>query len=160
MKSPFEELEIDPQLVSEFFAVFARFEYAMKASRYCRADRHDNAIPNWNLLIADLGEAVAAYPDVENGELVGYLLSEPPDIQKFVDGQPKFEAVPLDGANRGASAIIAARRVRNNLFHGGKHTAHSPPERDTKLMQAALLVLDACLLADPCLNSEFEHQLF
>ena len=59
----------------------------------------------------------------------------------------------------GAQAIEAAKRVRNNIFHGGKHTPHSPPERDAKLVQAARAVLEVCLLADAELKSEFEHQL-
>jgi len=159
MKSPFEELQIDPDLVCEFFAVFSRFEYAMKATRYCGRDRHMNAVPDWKSLMTDVGETFSQYHGDECGNLIEYLLTEPPQVQKVVDGQPRFVSAPLEGETVGAKAIEAAKRVRNNLFHGGKHTAHSPPERDTQLVKGALAVLELCLAADGELNSEFELQV-
>lgn len=157
MKSPFEDLQIDPGLVCEFFAAFARFEYAMKATRYCDGDRHGNARPDWVTLKSELGEAISL-DEAAQGAIV-YLLAEPPMIQKLVDDRAEFRGEPLAGDNQGAQAIEAAKRVRNNLFHGGKHTPHSPPERDTELVCTALTILQACLSADSDLNAEFEHQL-
>jgi len=159
MKSPFDDLQIDPAEVCEFFSVFARFEYAMKATRYCDSDRYGNAMPDWRSLEADLGGLIGELQVPVIDEAIAYLLDEPPQVQKVVDRHPQFQAVPLDGETSGAKAIEAAKRVRNNLFHGGKHTPHSPPERDTRLLRAASVILDACLIADPALNAEFEHQL-
>ncbi len=159
MKSPFEDLQIDPSLVCEFFAVFSRFEYAMKATRYCGADRYQNAVPDWRGLQGHLGEPLAASTDEGLRAAIGYLLAEPPQVQKVINDRPQFQASPLAGANTGAQALEAARRVRNNLFHGGKHTAHSPPERDTRLIDAALTVLQACLSLSPDLESEYDHQV-
>lgn len=160
MKSPFEELQIDPALVCEFFAVFARFEYAMKATRYCAEGKRGVARPDWQTLKADLGEAITQLHDEAIHSGIEYLVAQPPEVQNVVDKQPTFQAVPLDDKTSGAKAIEASRRVRNNLFHGGKHTGHSPPERDEKLILAAIAVLGACLAVDPQINSEFEHQLF
>jgi hypothetical protein len=159
MKSPFEDLQIDPSLVCEFFAVFSRFEYAMKATRYCGADRHQNAVPDWRGLQRDLGEPLAAATDESLQVAIAYLLAEPPWIQRVIDGRPDFQTSPLVGANAGVQALEAARRVRNNLFHGGKHTPHSPPERDARLIEAALMVLRTCLALSPDLDSEYDHQL-
>ena len=159
MKSPFEELRMDCALVCKFFAVFARFEYAMKATRYCGSDRHGNAVPNWRCLKAALGEPVSRMQDEAVRSAIAYLLATPPEIQKVINEHPQFQPMPLCGENLGAKAIEATKRVRNNLFHGGKHTPHSPPEHDTRLVQAAIAVLQSCLDADPELNSEFEHQL-
>lgn len=159
MKSPFEELQIDPAEVCEFFAVFARFEYAMKASRYCGHDRHGNAVPDWRSLKANLGGPICEMHIDVIDKAIDYLLDDPPQVQKVVDEGPQFQPVPLDGDTVGAKAIEAAKRVRNNLFHGGKHTPHSPPERDTKLLRSASAILDACLMVDPELKTEFEHQL-
>ncbi len=127
MKSPFEELKVDRSLVCGFFAVFARFEYAMKATRYCRGDRHGIAVPDWNSLTKDLGDPIAEHFNDTPNELIDYLLFEPPEVQMFIDGSPKFEAMPLDGANRGAQAIDAAKRVRNNYFMEGS-TRRIPPQ--------------------------------
>ena len=159
MKSPFEELQINAGLVCEFFGVFARFEYAMKATSYCTGDRFGNALPDWRELKGKLGQPVSEVETDRVVTAIAYLLEEPPQVQLYVDGRPEFVERVLDGENSGAQAIEAAKRVRNNLFHGGKHTPHSTPERDTKLIQASLAVLGACLAIDETLNTEFEHQL-
>ena len=139
MKSPFDDLQIEEAEVCEFFAVFARFEYAMKATRYCRGDRYGNAVPDWHSLKENLGGVISETGDEATDKAIAYLVHEPPLVQKVVDERPE--------------------RVRNNLFHGGKHTPHSPPERDAKLVQTARAILEVCLLVDAELNSEFEHQL-
>ena len=148
MRSPFEDLQIDGALVCEFFAVFARFEYAMKASRYCTSDRWNNAVPDWRALKQDLGPALEQAPDNDLGRAMAFLLDAPPLVQKWVDRRPKFQEVPLAGNSDGAKVLESAKRVRNNLFHGGKHTPHSPPDRDTQLIKAALCVLQHCLEID------------
>lgn len=159
MKSPFDDLQIEAAEVCEFFAVFARFEYAMKATRYCRGDRFGNAVPDWHSLKDSLGGAITETGDEDTDKAITYLVHEPPLVQKFIEERPEFREAQLDGDTMGAQAIEAAKRVRNNIFHGGKHTPHSPPERDAKLVQAARAVLEVCLLADAELKSEFEHQL-
>ncbi|PNQ76006.1 hypothetical protein BA950_09300 [Erythrobacter sp. SAORIC-644] len=159
MKSPFEDLQIDAALVCEFFGLFARFEYAMKATKYCGTDRHGNAIPDWRKLKAEMGEPIAELQEHRIVDAIAYLLDEPPQVQKYVNSRPEFMELDLDGENSGAKAIEAAKRVRNNLFHGGKHTPHSPPERDTRLIEASLAVIEACLSVDEQLKTEFEHQV-
>ena len=159
MKSPFEDLQINSELVCEFAAVFMRFEYAMKASDYCAGDRWHNAVPNWKLLKDDLGMKLDQLQDMEVQQAIQCLLKDPPQVQKFLYGRPGFQQTPLLGATEGAKALEAAKRVRNNLFHGGKHTPHSPPERDTRLLEASFVVLRACLALNKELASEYEHQI-
>lgn len=159
MKSPFDDLQIDAALVCEFFGVFARFEYAMKATSYCAGDRYGNALPDWRELKEKLGQPVSEVETDQVVAAIACLLAEPPQVQMCVGGRPEFMELKLDGGNSGAQAIEAAKRVRNNLFHGGKHTPHSAPERDTSLIQASLAVIEACLAVDEILNTEFEHQL-
>jgi len=157
MKSPFDDLEIDKALVCEFFATFMRFEYAMKETSYCSAGAYDIARPDWKKFKSDFGDLVVEGDGCSKD--IAYLVEKPPEIQQYVDGRLRFSAVPLDGDSFGARAIEAAKRVRNNLFHGGKHTRYSPPERDERLIRAALSVLEICLEHDPALRAEFEHQL-
>ena len=159
MRSPFEDLEIDGALVSEFFAVFARFEYAMKASHYCKSDQWNNAVPDWPALKQNLGPTLENTTDRDLRRAMEFLLDAPPLVQKCVDGAPNFQVVPLAGNSKGAKVLNAAKRVRNNLFHGGKHTPHSPPARDTELIEAALCVLQHCLEMDQELAGEYGHQI-
>ena len=159
VKSPFDDLQFDAALVCEFFGVVARFEYAMKATTYCTGDRYGNALPNWRELKEKLGQPISEVEASPAVEAIAYLLEEPPQVQMYVDGRVEFVQLELDGENSGAKAIDAAKRVRNNLFHGGKHTPHSPPERDTRLIKASMAVIEACLSVNEALNTEFEHQV-
>jgi hypothetical protein len=52
--------------------------------------------------------------------------------------------------------LIYVRRVRNNLFHGGKFNGRwFEPERSELLLGHCLTVLQACLAASPDLNTAF-----
>ncbi|WP_125997908.1 hypothetical protein [Sphingobium yanoikuyae] len=159
MKSPFEDLQIDSSLVYEFVAAFMRFEYAMKATDYCRQGNYNNAEPNWNDLKTKLGPLILD-SNPKTKAAVRYLNRWPPKVQKYESGQAIFREVPLVGETNGGRAIEAAKRVRNNLFHGGKHTAHSKPKRDENLIRCAIKILDACLENDAVLKTEFDHQTF
>jgi len=86
---------------------------------------------------------------------MAYLLSKPPEVQMYRDGKAVFVATPLRGDNDGQRALEALKRVRNNLFHGGKHTNHSPEERDRRLLGHALVVLEATVDLDLDLSSVY-----
>lgn len=156
MRSPFEGLAADHGLVCEFFATFARFEYAMKGSNYCTSDRWDNAVPDWQKLQRDLGPRLENVPGGDLTDVMKLLLGSPPRIQKFQNGHPDFVEVPLNGGSDGAKALEAAKRVRNNLFHGGKHGRHATPDRDTQLVAASLQLLLRCLELDNDLRGVYE----
>jgi hypothetical protein len=72
----------------------------------------------------------------------------------FKNNNAVFQNEPLEGANDGERAIEAAKRVRNNLFHGGKHI-HSKPGRDEKLVRCSLTILQACLNLHEGLGRKF-----
>lgn len=106
--------------------------------------------------MADMGGILDGlqYPDLL--EAIEYLLGNPPQVQKLTDGGLEFQPVDLTGDTRGAMALEAAKRVRNNLFHGGKHTGHSPEGRDSRLVRSALTVLHHCLTEDPDLAAAYD----
>jgi hypothetical protein len=85
---------------------------------------------------------------------IRYLVDYPPKIQMFKNNNAVFQNEPLEGANDGERAIEAAKRVRNNLFHGGKHI-HSKPGRDEKLVRCSLTILQACLNLHEGLGRKF-----
>ena len=159
MTSPFENLPLDRTLVCEFFAIFSRFEYALKATDFCVAGRSGAAMPDWRAFRELIGANLSSCDDIEVMSAIQFLITYPPQVQKAEEGRAVFRAVDLQGNNDGERAIEAAQRVRNNLFHGGKHTPNSPPERDEKLIRCSRLVLQACLKFRPGLHAEFEHQV-
>ncbi|ROM16902.1 hypothetical protein BK643_13985 [Pseudomonas protegens] len=142
--SPFDGLHLNRELTCEFFAVFSRFEFALKESGFVREGR-GSIEPAWRRYAEDVAKLLI----VERGSLldksINYLCAEPPLFQV---GAQRWEHRALHGNSKLEQAIDAAKQVRNNLFHGGKHTPHSPPGRDNKLVKSSLVVLYACLTAD------------
>jgi len=127
-------------LACQFFAVFSRFEFALKDSGYVNTNRHGRAVPDWDRFAAVVTLEVPADSDLALA--IEFLNREPPQVQTSAHN---WDHIPLRGNTQIARAIDAAQRVRNNLFHGGKHTPHSQPGRDQALVQAALVVLLACV---------------
>ena len=144
LKDPFEHLAVQRDLVTEFVAVFARCEFAMKETSY-RRDEHGIAAPAWRKLQAD----ARAWLEVEEGselhDAIEFLRSHPPKIETFAAG---FQPEPFKQADPIAQAIESATRVRHNLFHGGKHHGEQEVGRDERLVRAALVVLLA--VVDQC----------
>lgn len=150
--------EIPQALVYTFFESFARFECAMKESDCCGRGRNNRAEPNWTKLAERLGPLLAAQQGRKLGFAMAYLLSKPPEVQVFRDGRAVFVKTPLRGENDGQRVLDALKRVRNNLFHGGKHTHHSPEERDPSLLECALVVLEAIADLDVNLSAVYRGQ--
>lgn len=156
ISSPFDGLRIPQDLVCEFFAVFSRFEFALKETGFLIPGR-ERAEPDW----LRFGHVAAEWLNVEPGSAlesaIAYLTDEPPQVQTRERGwQPRA----LNGNTRTGKALDAVCRVRNNLFHGGKHTPHSPDGRDERLVRCGLTVLMACLEQDDDLRATFEQTEF
>lgn len=148
--SPFDSLQLPRGLVCEFFAVFSRFEFALKKSGFVYVNRYGRAAPNWD----DFASAVSlqVVPGSDLSQAVDFLNHEPPQVQTSAH---EWKYLKLRGVPPIATALDATQRVRNNLFHGGKHTPHSPPGRDEKLVRAALTVLLACVEQIPELGAAY-----
>ena len=95
LRSPFEGLQVDKELVCEFFAFFSRLEFAIKELGFIRHGQNF-ATPAWrrfaqeastNLQIADGSEAAAA---------VAYLNANPPMVQNSL---LVWETLALEGNN-------------------------------------------------------------
>ena len=145
LTDPFDGFEVPRELVSQFFAVFSRCEFAMKETAYRRED-NGRAAPAWHLLASDAAGWLAVDAGSALETAIDYLSQSPPKVQTFAYG---WQAKPLNGATKIAQAIDAAVRVRHNLFHGGKHSLESAPGRDRELVQSALTLLLAVIEQAP-----------
>lgn len=150
MPSPFDSLQMPRELACEFFAVFSRFEYALKESGFLYVNRNGRAAPDWDSFAAAV--TLQFIPTSELAQAIDFLNHEPPQIQTSAYN---WQHVPLRGATPVAMALDAAQRIRNNLFHGGKHTLHSPPGRDEALVQAAIVVLLGCISQNNSLRAAY-----
>ena len=143
-------------LVTEFLVVFARFEFALKKCGFLQSKMDgDDAKPNWDTFATD--PAVKATfettgtPEVVSA--VNELLAEPPTKQIVKAG--KWEWGDSEGSRvssrNAASVLLLVRRVRNNLFHGGKFPMRpvDGPERNVELLNRCLVLLDHALKCAP-----------
>jgi hypothetical protein len=136
-----------------FFATFARFEYALMQSNYLR-DRQDNsAQADWNKLVHELGNAFFA--EVREVGKASVLISDPPKRPIVRHGRVEFGPAPPPVQNT-QNLFVAARQVRNNLFHGSKLLA-SNRRRDVALMTEVIWLLDYVMEKLPSIKSAFRE---
>lgn len=150
-QSPLDALQMPRDLACEFFAVFSRFEFALKEVGFVHINM-GRAAPDWT----GFATAASAFLQIPAGsdlsQAIDFLNREPPQVQTSAHN---WEPKQLRGAAPVATALDAAQRVRHNLFHGGKHTPHSPPGRDEALVRASLTLLQACVAQEPALAGAF-----
>jgi hypothetical protein len=99
------------ELLLEFFLVFSRFEFAMKAAGWTRPDR-DAAEPDWRCLIDEVEaqSAVVTSPLLDAGR---YLLELPPKRQvRASDGSLGWSVVRCDDDARRVSCLLRAESVK------------------------------------------------
>lgn len=119
----------------DLFAVFSRFEYAMKKGKFRKKDFPDAAWWTFADKLPDgFFKAMQAAPEAS------IYFTEPPDhLINTDDGGVKWSANPRHPTDT-KTLFDSIKKARNNLFHGDKKHDN---ERDNKLMQAALFILNA-----------------
>ena len=138
----------------EFFRTFSRVEYALKAAGFYLPNNH--ATPDWRRFAASIRDILRNSADEELNAAVAYLTEQPPKKQTvkygrltWIDAQPNTD-LEVD------RVLQYVRRVRNNLFHGGKIGGRlSSPERNTKLLECSLILLRTCIAASTAVNDAY-----
>lgn len=131
------------EVASDFFRTFARMEYALKATGFFEGDEQQ-VKADWKQFAREVQVALAAANEKVR-EAVNFILSEPPKKQVIVNGCLQWDSTPPSAENEADRVLLYVRRVRNNLFHGGKFNGHwFQPERSGELMKASLIILNFC----------------
>lgn len=159
MEINFEEFRFnqhaDPELVYRFLAVFSRFEYALKLSPGLAKGDRSKVEADWDKFADFLSGHFERERTPELKTATDYLLDEPPQKQVLrgtaLDWVPGLIADKTDLE----ALLLYVRRMRNNLFHGGKSQDKSPMQVDRN---AALLSHGLTVLAE-CLRLSKTHQL-
>jgi hypothetical protein len=122
----------------DLFAVFSRFEYAMKKGGFCREGCAEAAW--WTFAGAF---PASFFPDIKAEKQAEIYFTCPPSkielISPGIVGWPTCSEVPTDTSQ----LFDSIQTARNNLFHGDK--SHNC-DRDTKLMRAALFILNKAFI--------------
>ena len=126
-----------------FFATFARVEFTLK---YCGYLRDTNgAQADWHKLDDRLGDGF--FEQICTSDQANTLISSPPKMQICSNGSLEWRQMPP--VNNTRALFDAVRRVRNNLFHGGK-SGHPDDDsvnqkRNKKLIAEAQWVLEQAM---------------
>lgn len=138
---------IDKDLVLEFLGAFSRFECALKRAGFASGDA-SRVNADWDCF----GKTLRTLSPEQRAPVLrscAYLLQEPPKKQVLRDGHLAWSDAADTSLSDFERVLIYVRRVRNNLFHGGKFPAPDGPvyevARNKKLIQDALAVLIAVL---------------
>lgn len=135
-------------LAFAFFGTFARCEYALKSGGVAKGNG-SKVEPNWEGFADSIHERFSEVTDVTFRQSVAFLLAEPPRKQVLLNGRLSWKNAPPRATDSTArQALMLVRRVRNNLFHGGKIWSpdhYGPRNRDEQLVRASLEILHGCI---------------
>ncbi len=153
MQSAERDLIADlPKETVAFFAVFSRFECALKRSGYLQNKKGAEA--HWYKFAKELGEPFL--DEVRSRGDACELIRRPPKKQINKNGQLAWQTTTQITDVNGL--FLAVRRVRNNLFHGGKYPQGQLDDtsRNEKLLLQAKSVLERALEKSPKVKRFFD----
>jgi hypothetical protein len=154
-------LHVDKVKAFEFFAVYARYEYAAKDCRYVeQADHRIDLKINYKTLADAVSKNFLGRMD-KNPELkasVEYYQIFPPKKQIWnpENRGPDWKNVEYT-ENFMVKLLLRLAQARNNLFHGGKGWSADVPmlERDNLLISHGLVILSEVIKSDADLDQSF-----
>lgn len=156
---PFSKLKVDPALACEFLAVFARCEYALKEIPDFAQGHEGEVRPAWDLFAKTIATRFEA-SESALANAVNYLTAKPPKKQVLRDGKVEWRDVPYNEKLLPVqNLLLMVRRVRNNLFHGGKFLdiESGEEDRDQLLVQHSLTVLRECIQLEERVAAQYEN---
>lgn len=135
------------------FKVMMRLEFGLKEIGYYQTARNQNAEVDWDKF-ANERLGAPFFDAMKAAGNVNVLLQTPPKRQ-IVDGQGYLNWEQVGAISNVQELIGSLRRVRNNLFHGGK-SGDPDRDRNDELVGNALSLIDAILQHDYDLRMMFE----
>jgi hypothetical protein len=153
-KVNWEKIKDHPPRAVGFFKVMMRLEFALKENRYARQEGNQIVLC-WDEYIDDrLGKGF--FDEMRQSGKVRELIITPPKRQIINEGGG-FSWIDVGSVANTHELIGAVRRIRNNLFHGGKSGDPDHGRSDVLIMQA-MLVIKAVLENDEYLHASFSGE--
>lgn len=156
-----EHVRVNPDLLLEFFLIFARAEFALKNSGFVKGNERE-ASPDWDRFAASIKNSFAKDKSDDLTQAANYILNNPPMKQVLRQNTLMWKANVPHGKLTDIEVLIRlVRRIRNNLFHGGKHNIalFEDTERTTRLLKSSLIVIQECLLLAPHVKTTFDEAI-
>ena len=143
-----------------FFISFAKFEFALKTSGFAIGGLNQ-VKPDWDSYANSIKDIFNKNKSQKLFEAVDYFLLNPPWKQVLMsDGSLAWNSIaPNDNKSEIEKVILLIRRVRNNLFHGGKFSnqVFEDNTRAERLLESSLTILEECLCLSPDLMQRFNE---
>lgn len=132
-----------PKSAVALFAVFSRFECALKRAGFHYGDGDAN--PHWDNFANSLGNDF--FRQIRDSGRAPLFFNTPPKKQIVQGGTLDWQDAAVPSNSRGLFVLV--RRTRNNLFHGGKYPSGPVRDqsRDEELLLQALFILGSALRA-------------
>ena len=150
------------ELVYKFFYAFSCFEFALKTTSFLKNENTAN--PDWDSFatLVDSNNKLAEIESADFKKGVKYFFDNPPKKQVVTNGVLDWEEYekPKDFFNF-KELLMLVRRVRNNLFHGGKFSSglEQGSERNRDLISYGLIILNKCVDLNEDIKLKFNEQL-
>lgn len=142
------------ELAVEMFRTFSRFEYALKATGF----HNGKAEPNWRAFSASINAHLENPNNDALAEAIEYIIEQSPKKQIIENGNLSWSTARPDTNLQADLILLYVRRVRNNLFHGGKFNGRwFAPERSEQLLRHSLTILLSCLEASHEVNEAYHN---
>ena len=142
------------ELAFRLFQLFSRVEYALKASGFHTGEGPAEA--NWRDFALVIEDLIANPDSHELREAIDFIFNAPPKKQIIADGVIQWVVSEPQTDSRADKLLVYVRRVRNNLFHGGKFNGHwFESERSEPLLRHSLTILIACVDSVPSVREAF-----
>ena len=151
-----ERTTINRDLVLEFFLVLSRMEFALKVTGFAIGSETD-VKPNWDGFAQELREDFNKEATPELLEASNYYLNLPPQKQVLQNGGLSWSSAMPNNSAEIEKLLILVRRVRNNLFHGGKynHQGHEETARNESLLRHGITILRASMVLVPNVDAAY-----
>lgn len=134
---------MNDELVFDFFKEFSKAEFILKHAGFLLGNE-SKVDADWDGFAASLSDDFYN-DDVAAQGAAEYLFTNPPMKQiKTADGRLGWTRDDVADSDRSSKRLfVLVRRVRNNLFHGGKFPVGLVEDaaRDERLLEASLRVL-------------------
>jgi hypothetical protein len=149
----YSKIEEHPVGADQLFKIMMRLEFGLKEIGYCQPASGQSAEVAWDRF-ANERLGTSFFNAMKATGNVKTLLETPPKRQIF-DSQGFMAWKQVGEASNIQELIGSLRRVRNNLFHGGK-SGDPDKDRNDALVCNSLYLIDAILQHDHDLRMRFE----
>jgi hypothetical protein len=142
-----DHVQIDHELLLEFFLLFSYFEFELKNNGFARGDL-ERIAPEWDRFILSVENDFDSNYSSGIREAFEFFELNPPMRQVLINGSPGWSSFPWNLSHTDFKNLInCVRTVRNNLFHGGKfnNELFESSHRTTLLLTHSIVILNECI---------------